>query len=49
LRVLSLARFGLLEPRPSGIDTLAAEQFGLDCEDILGSPILAKHVADGRG
>lgn len=47
LLVLRIARCGLVEPWPSGVDTLAAEQFCLDCKDILGSPILAKHVPDG--
>lgn len=48
LLVLRSALSRLLEPWPSGIDTLASEQFCLDCEDILGSPTLAKHVPDGR-
>jgi hypothetical protein len=43
-----IACWGLVKPRPSRIDTLAAEQLCLDCKDILGSPTLAKHVPDGR-
>jgi len=49
LLVLRIARWRLVKPRPSGIDTLAAEQLCLDCKDILGSPALTKHVSDGRG
>lgn len=48
LVMLRIARWGLVKPRPSRIDALAAEQLCLDCEDILGSPTLAKHVPDGR-
>jgi hypothetical protein len=48
LVMLRIARWELGEPRPSRIDTLAAEQLCLDCKDILGSPTLAKYVPDGR-
>lgn len=46
--MLRVARWELVKPRPSRIDTLAAEQLCLDCKDIFGSPTLAKHVAGGR-
>jgi hypothetical protein len=38
----------LLESRPSGIDTLAAEEFRFDGKDIMDLLMLAKHVPDGR-
>lgn len=46
LLVLRIVHWGLVKSWPSRIDTLAAEQFCLDCKDILGSPTLAKHVPD---
>jgi hypothetical protein len=48
LLTLRIARSGLLESRPSGIHTLAAEQFCFHGKDILDLLILAEHVTDGR-
>jgi hypothetical protein len=46
--MLRMARSGLLETRPSWIDTLAAEQLGFYGQYVLDLLILAEHVSDGR-
>jgi hypothetical protein len=48
LRMLCIVCSRLLKPGPSGIYTLAAEEFCFDGKDIMGLLVLAKHVSDGR-
>jgi hypothetical protein len=44
--VLRIVFSGLLKSRPSGIDTLAAEEFCFDGKDIMDLLMLAKRVSD---